>query len=128
MKQGKRLQTGKTIGLAVAVVVLLSAVFCCLMGLLVCKDVIRVENAKIPALLFMMGALFAACCCTSRSFPKGKLQASFAVTAGVTAVMLAGKLIIYPERQFWNWWQLLSLAVISGLAGLISSRKKERRR
>lgn len=128
MKQGKKLRAGKAIWFAVAAVILTSAAFCCLMGLLICKDAIRMENAKIPVLVFMMCALFAACCCAARSVSKGKLQASFAVTAGVAAVMLIGKMAVHPASQSWNLWQILGMTIVSALAGVIASRKRERRR
>ena len=118
---------GKTILVASMCCVLIMVFVSMIGSLLVTKEYLSLENAKLVQMIIMTMAAFAACVLSAQKAGHGKM-----IVSVVTIVVLAGcfiliKLLFYSSSQLHVGWNSLILFVTAVLAGLISSRRRPRR-
>ena len=128
MKQMDWLAAGKRVGIGAAAAVGAAAVLCGLVGALISAEVLPI-SAGVTAAPVMLGlCLFGACYLVARSVPQSRLPVSLAVAVTATLLCLFAKALFFPSGTVaWDWRFLLPLAAALG-AGVLSSRKKTRRR
>ncbi len=122
------MKIGKRVGLGIGTVLLTGALLSMGAGLLVCGEIAAEDSAFWLVWVLMQGALFGSCYWCARSAAKSRLPIALAVAGGCTLLLWLGKLLLWPGEETGTWWRVLTPLLIGALAGVLSGRKRTRRR
>ncbi len=118
----------KRAGLGVAAAWVASALLCGLLGLLVSKEVLPLHAAPVIAVILAGAALFTACYLVARTASKSRLPIAMAMALVFSLVSMAIRAAAIPTQPMTLGWTTAVPFLAAAAAGLLSSKKKTRRR
>lgn len=122
------MKIGKRVGIGIGAVLLTGLLLSMGMGMLVCGELLSEDGAFWLLWVLTQGVLFGVCLWCARSVAKSRLPVAMAVAGGCMSMLWIGKLLFWPGEGTGAWWRLLIPLLIGALAGVISGRKRTRRR
>ena len=128
MKQMDWTRVGRQVLLAAAATAAAGFILCCLVGLLVSKEVLPVDGGRGAVVALVNGVLLLACFLTARQSPQSRLPVSMAVAAVFWVICLLIKAVAFSAWELSPGWTMALPPVAAAAAGLLASRRKTRRR
>ena len=128
MKQIDWIKTGKEIGLTALLVVITAALLCCLIGVMILKEWISLDNASIAVMIVFNLLLLLGCWINARTVKQGKLIVSLLTALASVLLCILTKAIAFPEGEWKIEWALLLPFLIASAVGIAVSGKKQYRK
>lgn len=118
----------KRAGIGVAAACGAAFLVCCILGLLVLRELLSVTAAPTAAIVGTGACVFASCYIVTRGIPQSKLPVAVGMALAFSLICLAIKAAAFPQWELAVRWPAAVPLLASAAAGLAASRKKRRRR
>ena len=128
MKQIQWQKVFRRIGVAVIAALAATALLTGLLGSLVSNEVLTIDSGEDLACIIGCGALFTACMAVVPAVSQGRLPVAALTAAIYVVLLLVVKVMAFPQCAMAADWRMALLAAAPVAAGILSSRRKIRKK
>lgn len=129
MRQKSNLESiFKKAGIGVAAACAASFLMCCILGLLVLRELLPVHAAPAAAVCLAGLCIFTACYVAVRAVPQSRLPVALGMALVFSLLCLAVKAAAFPGYEIHMGWPAAVPFLAAAAAGFLASRKKKCRR